>query len=158
MVGWYQWLDGHEFEQALAVGDRQGSLACCGPWGSQRVRHDWVTELSCTWLPCHNSVFLAAPYVVRSPNRVQLFAAPWTTVHQASLSFTSSQSLPKFMSIALVMPSSHLILWRPLILLPLKPETEWRGYSWKIVVYLVEGWKCCEFGAMESREHNYYYF
>ena len=31
MVGWHHWLDGHEFEQALGVGDRQGSLACCSP-------------------------------------------------------------------------------------------------------------------------------
>ena len=33
MVGWYHRLDGHEFEQALGVGDGQGSLACCSPWG-----------------------------------------------------------------------------------------------------------------------------
>ena len=33
MVGWHHWLDGHEFEQALGVGDGQGSLACCSPWG-----------------------------------------------------------------------------------------------------------------------------
>jgi len=33
MVGWHHLLDGHEFEQALGVGDGQGSLACCGPWG-----------------------------------------------------------------------------------------------------------------------------
>ena len=33
MVGWHHQLDGHEFEQALGVGDRQGSLACCSPWG-----------------------------------------------------------------------------------------------------------------------------
>ena len=33
MVGWHHRLDGHEFEQALGVGDRQGGLACCGPWG-----------------------------------------------------------------------------------------------------------------------------
>ena len=33
MVGWHHQLDGHEFEQALGVGDGQGSLACCGPWG-----------------------------------------------------------------------------------------------------------------------------
>ena len=32
MVGWYHWLYGHEFEQALGVGDGQGSLACCSPW------------------------------------------------------------------------------------------------------------------------------
>ena len=33
MVGWHYQLDGHEFEQALGVGDGQGSLACCSPWG-----------------------------------------------------------------------------------------------------------------------------
>ena len=66
MVGWYHWLDGHEFEQALGVGDGQGSLVCYSPWGckeldkteqlnwtrkginpsmdSQRVRHDLATE------------------------------------------------------------------------------------------------------------------
>ena len=44
MVGWHHRLDGHEFEQALEVGDRQGSLACCNPW-SRRVRHNWATEL-----------------------------------------------------------------------------------------------------------------
>ena len=45
-------------------------------------------------------------------------ATPWTAACQASLSITSSQSLPKLMSIESVMPSSHLILCRPLILLP----------------------------------------
>ena len=33
MVGWYHQFDGYEFEQALGVGDGQGSLACCSPWG-----------------------------------------------------------------------------------------------------------------------------
>ena len=33
MAGWHHQFDGHEFEQALGVGDGQGSLACCGPWG-----------------------------------------------------------------------------------------------------------------------------
>ena len=33
MVGWYHWLRGHEFEPALKVGDGQGSLECCSPWG-----------------------------------------------------------------------------------------------------------------------------
>ena len=33
MVGWHHWVDGHEFEQALGVGDGQGNLACCSPWG-----------------------------------------------------------------------------------------------------------------------------
>ena len=49
MVGWHHQLDGHKFELALGIGDGQGSLACCSQsMGSQRVRHDWVTELN--WL------------------------------------------------------------------------------------------------------------
>ena len=43
---------------------------------------------------------------------------PWTAAHQASLSFSTSQSLLKFMSIELVMPSDHLIICRPLLVLP----------------------------------------
>ena len=49
---------------------------------------------------------------------VQLFATPWTTAHQASLSITNSWSPPKPMSIESVMPSNHLILYCPLLLLP----------------------------------------
>ena len=50
--------------------------------------------------------------------RVWLFATPWTAGHQASLSITNSQSLPKLMSIDSVMPSNHLILCHPLLLPP----------------------------------------
>ena len=42
MVGWHHWLNGHEFEQALGVGDGPGGLVCCSPWG--RVGQDLVTE------------------------------------------------------------------------------------------------------------------
>ena len=49
---------------------------------------------------------------------VQLFVIPWTAAHQASLSFTISQSLIKLLSIELVMPSNHLILCCPLLFLP----------------------------------------
>ena len=56
--------------------------------------------------------------VFQSPSHVRLFATPWTAAHQAFLSLTISLSLPKVMSIASVMPSSHLIFWCPLLLLP----------------------------------------
>ena len=55
---------------------------------------------------------------VQSLSRVQLFVTPWTAAHQASRSITNYQSLLKLMSIKLVMPSNHLILCRPLLLLP----------------------------------------
>ena len=48
MVGWHRRLNGHEFEQAPGVGDRQGSLACCSPWGHKESDMtewlNWLTE------------------------------------------------------------------------------------------------------------------
>ena len=60
---------------------------------------------------------------VQSLSRVQLFETPWIAARQTSLSITNSQSSPKLMSIESVMPSSHLILCRPLLLLPLVPPS-----------------------------------
>ena len=59
---------------------------------------------------CENCLFLFSC--------VWLFVTPWTAACQASLSLTISQSLSKFMSIASVIPSSHLIFWCPIPLLP----------------------------------------
>ena len=56
--------------------------------------------------------------VVQSPGLILLVTPPWTAAHQASLSLTFSQSLPKYMSIESMMPSNHLILCRFLLLLP----------------------------------------
>ena len=63
-------------------------------------------------------VFLETFRSVQSLSCVQLFATPWTAAHQASLSITNSRSLLKLMSIESVMLSNHLILCRPLLLLP----------------------------------------
>ena len=64
--------------------------------------------------------FLANPIIssVQSLSRLQLFVTPWIAARQASLSITNSQSLLKLMSVELMMPSNHLILCRPLLLLP----------------------------------------
>ena len=73
----------------------------------------------------HTSTLIPRIKVLHVPNifsqfrlfsRVRLFVTPWTAAHQASLSITNSQSLLKFMSIKMVMPSNHLILSRPLLL------------------------------------------
>ena len=60
---------------------------------------------------------------IQSLSRVRRFATPWIAAHQASLSITSSWSLLKLMPIESVMPSSHLILCRPLLLLPPIPPS-----------------------------------
>ena len=65
-------------------------------------------------LVCCNWAFSS----VQLLSRDWLFATPWTSAHQASLSITNSQNLPKLMSIELVMPSNHLILCHPLLFLP----------------------------------------
>ena len=62
-------------------------------------------------------------FKVQSLSCVWLFAIPWIAAHQASLSITNSRSLPKLMSTQLVKPSSHLILYRPLLLLPPIPPS-----------------------------------
>ena len=69
----------------------------------------------CVCVSCFSSV--------QSLSRVQLFATPWIAARQASLSITNSQSSLKLMSIESVMPSSHLILCHPLLLLPPIPPS-----------------------------------
>ena len=77
------------------------------------------------WLQCDSSITLAFCHLTRiqfssiqSLSRVWIFATPWTTAHKASLSITNSRSSLKLMSIESVMPSNHLILCCPLLLLP----------------------------------------
>jgi len=60
---------------------------------------------------------------VKSLSRVRLFVTPWIAAHQASLSITNSRSSPRLTSIKSVMPSSHLILCHPLLLLPPIPAS-----------------------------------
>ena len=130
---WHHRLDGHEFKQALGVGDGQGSLACCSPWG-RRVKHDWGTELNWErpslfpqlywgitdklelYLKLYN--FIIFVVVIQSLSHVWLLMILWSTAVQASLSFTTSRSLLKFMSIESLMPSKHLILCHPFLFLP----------------------------------------
>ena len=71
------------------------------------------------------NIYITDTYItsVQSLSRVRLFATPWITACQASLSITNSQSSPKIMCIELVMPSSHLILCLPFLLLPPIPPS-----------------------------------
>ena len=67
--------------------------------------------------PGGDEAWKGGTYFVQSLSRVWLFGIPWTAAHQPPLSFTNSQSLPKFTSIKLMMPSNHLILCNPFLLL-----------------------------------------
>ena len=90
---------------------------------------------------------------VQSLSHVRLFATPWTAAHQASLSITNSRSLPKLMSIESVMPSNHLILCCPLLLLPPIPPSI-RVFSSESTLHI--SWpKYCSFSfyIRPSNEH-----
>ena len=91
--------------------------------------------------------------VFQSLSYIQLFAIPWTAACQAPLSSTVSQSLFKFMSIELVMPSNHFILCHPLLLLPsIFPSI--RIFS--SVSALHSGWpKCWSFSFSISPSNEY---
>ena len=140
MVGWHHWLDGHEFGWTLGVGDGQGGLACWDSWGCKESdtteRLNW-TELNWTEqekvntsLKGHN----ASSYHNRKRQWVKnkllkmwsgccfCFSAakffnlfdPMNCSTQTSLSFSTSWSLLRLISIESMMPSNHLILFCPI--------------------------------------------
>jgi len=90
---------------------------------------------------------------VQSFSSVRLFAIPWITARQASLSIISSRSSPKLTSIKSVMLSSHLILCRPLLLLPPIPPSI-RGFSNESTLHMrwPKYWSC-SFSMSPSKEH-----
>ena len=90
---------------------------------------------------------------VQSLSRDQLFATPWTAVHQVSLSITNSLSPPKPMSIESVMPSNHLILCRPLLLLPpIFPSIRVFSNEWTLHIRWPKYWSF-SFKISPSNEH-----
>ena len=104
-----------------------------------------------TTTPLHSSQFSS----VQSLSHVQLFETPWIAALQASLSITNTQSLPKPMPIELVMPSSHLIRCRPLLLLlpPIPPSI--RVFSNKSTLHMrwPKYWSF-SFSISPSNEHS----
>ena len=111
-----------------------------------------------TRLPCvqglrwSSFLILISLSSVQSLSRVRLFVTPWTAARQASLSINNFQSLLKLMSIESVMPSNHLILCRPLLLLPsIFPST--RVFSNESVL-LIRWPKYWSFSISPSNEYS----
>ena len=115
---WSQNLGSFSHETPLSL-----SLFCSVVWWERvRILNGVATVKNSMAVPkkikCRNTFSS-----VQSLSRVQLFATPWTAAHQASLSITNSRSSLRLTSIELVMPSSHLILGRPLLLKPPIPPS-----------------------------------
>ena len=105
----------------------ESSIRCLCNVSNTTSRQDFLLQIPTAWLkfqveflssPAHPWYYSVQFSSVQSFSHVWLFVTPWITAHQASLSITNSQSPPKPMSIELVMPSNHLILCCPLLLLP----------------------------------------
>ena len=94
-------------------------------WFYKREKRFWVDKINVTTLFHYIPLLKVSVQFssVQSLSHVWLFATPWIAARQASLSITNSRSLLKLMLIELVMPSSHVILWRPLLLLPPIPPS-----------------------------------
>ena len=87
-------------------------------------------------------------------SHVWLFVTPWTKAGQASLSFTMSRSLPKFMITESVMPSSHLILWHPLfLLLSICPSIRQVSCESSVCIRWLKFWSL-SFSISPSREYS----
>ena len=121
MAGWHHRLDGHEFGWTLGVGDRQGGLACCNSWGCKESdtteRLNWTDKWNCLNFMAaiticsdiqFGSVAQSCPTLCDPMNS----STPGLPVHHQLPEFT------RLTSIESVMPSSHLILCRPLLFLP----------------------------------------
>ena len=81
MAGWHHWCNGHELGQTLGDGEGQWGLACCSPWGLQRVRHDEAAEqqgrrLQQAYTTCSNSVYCQRAAMIA------LFL--WVSTHKAA--------------------------------------------------------------------------
>ena len=86
-------------------------------------------------------------------SHVQLFATPWTIAHQVSLSITNSRSPPKPMSVESMMPSNHLILCRPPLLLPsVFPSIRVFSNEWALRIRWSKYWSF-SFNISPSNEH-----
>ena len=91
---------------------------------------------------------------VQSLSCVRLFSTPWTATCQASLSITNSQSLLKLMSIELMMPSNHLILCHPFLLLPsIFPSIRVFFNEWALHIWWPKYWNF-NFSISPSNEHS----
>ena len=91
---------------------------------------------------------------VQSLSRVRLFVTPWTAACQASPSITNSRNLFKLMSIGPVTPSNHLILCRPLLLLPsIFPSIRVFSDEWTLCIRWLKYWSF-SFNISPSNEHS----
>ena len=121
-----------------------------GPWQFLRIYSPWIAK----YLIFYQMKIRAQFSSVQLLSSVQLFATPWIAARQASLSITNSRSSLRLTSIESVMPSSHLILCRPLLLLPPIPPSI-RAFSNELTLHM-RGPKYWSFSIKNTRSPKCY--
>ena len=122
-------------------------------WIAYHLLERWETHPSSHFKGCGQFKSYGQLSSVQSLSRVQLFATPWIAACQASLSITNSRSLLRLMSINSVMPSSHLILCRPFLLLPpIPPSIRVFSNESTLCIRWPKYWSF-SFGMSPSNEH-----
>ena len=120
----------------------------------------WLTGISIYTIIIHGLPVLTSVQFssVQSLSCVRFFATPWAAAHQASLSITKSRSLLKLMSIESVMPSNHLFLCRPLLLLPsIFPSIRIFSNESALHIRWLKYWSF-SFSINPSNEYSYFFF
>ena len=130
--------------QACALSLPPSHIFGWGNWGTEEFSKSSVPRLGL----CDQNITSS----VQSLSSARLFATPWTTAYQASLSITNSRSLLKLMSIESVMPSNHLILCHPLLLPSIFPSIRVFSNESVLCIRWPEYWSF-SFNISPSNEH-----
>ena len=117
MLETWVWSLGWENPLEKEMATHSSTLAWKIPWTEEPGRLQSMGSQRANLLTAEQ-IYFQFSSVVQSFSRVRLFVTPWIAARQASLSIANSQSSLKLVSIESVMPSNHLILCRPLLLLP----------------------------------------
>ena len=132
MVGWHHRLSGHESELTLGDSEGQGSVVGYSPRGCKELGDRETEQQEQLGDGSPQSHYIVA---IQLLSHVPLFATSWTAACQVSLSSTISLSLLKLVFTVSVMPSNHLIICHPLLLLPSALHIRWpRDWSFSLSI------------------------
>ena len=114
MIGWHHWLNGHEFEQASGVGDEQGSLACCSPWGRKQLdtteRLNWTDAIQ---VICWQEAGLweTVDFLFQCERKEKKNLAVLRSLYSATKNYVFLQHIPGLLTVSGLSPLQEAVAW-----------------------------------------------